>query len=68
MLATRPLAASRFPTPLVNPATYASPSGEYQLHIEPSERQGAGPGVYTLTRDGVVSGRGSGESRFATPS
>ena len=54
MLATRPLAASRFPTPLVNPATYASPSGEYQLHIEPSERQGAGPGVYTLTRDGAV--------------
>ncbi len=35
---------------LLDPEDYSSPSGEYALHIEPSARDGAGPGRYHLTR------------------
>ncbi len=36
--------------PPLDPRDYASPSGECVLHVEPSSRDGAGPGQYRLRR------------------
>ena len=45
-------AASEREPPTLDPTTYASPSGEWELHVDPSEAHGAGPGDYRLTRGG----------------
>jgi hypothetical protein len=37
---------------VVNPAIYRSSSGAYELHIEPTQREGKGPAGYCLTHDG----------------
>jgi hypothetical protein len=39
--------------PLLQPATYMSPSGEWQLSVDPTQRSGAGPGRYQMTKGGV---------------
>lgn len=39
--------------PLVQPATYTSPSGEWQLSVDPTQRSGAGAARYRMTRNGV---------------
>jgi hypothetical protein len=38
----------------IQPRTYASPNGEYRLHVKPGERHGGGPAEYTLTRNGAT--------------
>ena len=38
--------------PVLNPKTYASPSGEYRLEVDPSTMHGQGAGSYRLTRGG----------------
>ena len=45
-----PAGASEGPPPKLDPATYASPSGEYELHVDPSREDGGGPGSYRLSR------------------
>ncbi len=37
---------------LLQPATYVSPSGEFELHVDPTDPQGSGRGNYRLTRSG----------------
>lgn len=37
--------------PILQPADFRSPSGEYVWHVDPSERSGAGPATYTLRRN-----------------
>ncbi len=49
----RPCRASGGPTPVLNPKTYTSPSGEFQLHVDPSTMYGQGKGAYRLTRKGA---------------
>lgn len=44
--------ASEGPPPILQPADYASPSGKFVLHVDPSRRDGGGPGAYRMTRDG----------------
>jgi hypothetical protein len=38
--------------PDLDPREYASPSGEYVLRIDPSARNGSGPGTYSLRKGG----------------
>lgn len=38
---------------IVNPQTYTSPSGEYALHVDPTDVEGRGAGAYRLTRNGA---------------
>ncbi len=45
---------SRRPAPVLQPKTYASPSGRFKLEVDPTEKYGAGPGNYRLTCDGQV--------------
>src|SRR5262245_47587758 len=40
------------PPPVVNPARYRSPSGDYGLNVDPSHRYGEGSGTYRLTHRG----------------
>lgn len=42
------------PPPVLQPTTYASPSGSYTLLVDPSARLGSGPGRYALRREGVL--------------
>ena len=42
--------AQQGPSEPLQPATYRSPAAQLALHVDPSERFGAGPGIYTLTR------------------
>jgi hypothetical protein len=37
---------------VLDPRTDVSPSGEYALHVDPSEREGRGPANYRFTRAG----------------
>ncbi len=37
----------------LNPKTYKSPSGEYELHVDPSTIYGQGEGGYRLTHKGA---------------
>lgn len=37
----------------LNPKTYESPSGEYQLHIDPSQVRGVGPSTVTMSHAGT---------------
>ena len=39
--------------PLVQPTTYSSPSGEWQLFVDPIQRSGAGAARYRMTRNGA---------------
>ncbi len=38
--------------PILNPQSYASPSSEYALFVDPSDLHGRGKAAYKLTRDG----------------
>ncbi len=40
-------------TPVLQPTTYASPSGSWALRVEPSSRVGAGPGRHEVSREGA---------------
>lgn len=40
------------PTQVLQPSHYRSPSGRYELRVEPSAFQGAGPATYELLLDG----------------
>ena len=44
--------ASEGPPPKLDPKTYASPSGQYVLHVDPTRENGGGPGRYRMTRGG----------------
>lgn len=44
--------ASEGPPPVLNPKTYASPSGEFEVMIDPSTMHGQGAGTYRVTRRG----------------
>lgn len=46
--------ASRRPPPPLNPKTYASPSGQYRLFVDPSHIHGQGPATYRLTLGDAV--------------
>ncbi len=48
-----PSAGSQRLPPALQPTGYASPSGEFVLFVDPTNRLGKGPGNYTLSRDGV---------------
>lgn len=37
---------------VLNPKTYTSPSGQYELFVDPSVMDGSGPANYRLSRDG----------------
>ena len=43
----------------VQPATYTSPSGEFELRVTPSNREGSGSARYELTRSGSVQWAGT---------
>jgi sugar lactone lactonase YvrE len=45
-------ASGRLPDPL-NPKEYVSPSGDYRLRVDPSDRYGKGKARYRLTKKGV---------------
>lgn len=49
-----PAGASEGPPPILQPTTYGSSSGRYELFVDPSHRSGAGEGAYELRRDGEV--------------
>ena len=51
-LVTGPAAAQFGPPPVVDPAKYDSPSGEYVLDVDPSHMQGSGAATYRLTHQG----------------
>lgn len=38
---------------MLNPKTYKSPSGEYELHVDPSTKYGEGEGHYRMLRGGA---------------
>src|SRR5262245_28710770 len=42
------------PPPLLQPKTYASPSSEWELFVDPTQRLGSGPGRYKLKHQGKV--------------
>jgi sugar lactone lactonase YvrE len=42
--------AQHGPTPILNPRTVTSPSGEFTLHIDPSDHYGGGQAAYRLKR------------------
>lgn len=44
--------ASEGPPPILNIKTYRSPSGEYELIVDPSRLHGHGPGSYRVSRAG----------------
>ena len=46
--------ASEGPPPVLQPKTYSSPSGEFELFVDPSHRLGEGKGTYRLSRNGAV--------------
>jgi hypothetical protein len=56
VLLVAPLVASmakqQGPLPDLQPRTYTSPSGRWALSIDPSQRDGSGPGRYRCTQDG----------------
>jgi len=59
LLAAHPnLKAIQSLPPILNPKTYTSPSGEFVLHVNPSDREGKGAATYRLTRKGVVAWSG----------
>lgn len=41
---------SAAPVPALDPTDYQSPSGRFSLHVEPTERHGAGPARYSQQR------------------
>jgi hypothetical protein len=43
------------PRPFVNPSTYSSPSGEFSLFVDPTDRLGRGPAEYRFIKRGAVS-------------
>ena len=52
--AAAPLAqAQRLGRYTLNPKTYKSPSGEYELRVDPSTIYGPGEGSYRMTRKGA---------------
>ncbi len=53
LLASAGSAAREGPWPILDPKRYASPSGQFVLEVDPSERFGAGPGKYRLLKDNV---------------
>src|SRR5262245_48616699 len=49
-----PVSATQVAPPSVlNPKEYVSPSGDYRLRVDPSERYGAGNATYRLTHKGA---------------
>ncbi|HLA85570.1 MAG TPA: hypothetical protein VJL29_12315 [Thermoguttaceae bacterium] len=44
--------ALRDPAPPLNPKTYYSPSSHFTFHVDPTDRQGRGPGEHVLRKDG----------------
>ena len=52
-VAPRNAMASEGPPPTLNPKTYSSPSGEWNLKVDPSTLYGQGEGACRLTRNGV---------------
>lgn len=49
---TAPPPPSEGAPPILQPTRYESPSGDYALDVDPSSREGAGPGTYRMTWDG----------------
>ncbi len=47
-----PAFGSEGPPPVLNPRTYASPSGHYALFVDPGDMHGAGGATYRLAKDG----------------
>src|SRR5262245_9115421 len=45
--------ASDQPEPVFDPRVFRSPNGRYALVVDPTTRNGAGPGRHTFLRDGV---------------
>ncbi|MFI4882779.1 MAG: hypothetical protein ACIAQU_09365 [Phycisphaerales bacterium JB064] len=37
---------------ILDPQTYTSPSGQYELFVDPSDREGVGPATLTMSKDG----------------
>jgi hypothetical protein len=52
-----PLQRTAFP--VLQPETYSSASGVYELHVDPTDRHGIGAGNYRLTKDDEVVWAGS---------
>lgn len=50
--ACSPAMASEAPPPILDIATYRSPSGEYALTVDPSQLHGQGAGSYRMTKNG----------------
>jgi sugar lactone lactonase YvrE len=48
-----PCHASQFAQRSLQPSTHRSPSGTYELFVDPARRGGVGPGRYRLTRAGL---------------
>jgi len=46
------LLASEGPPPILNPRTYRSASGEFAVHVNPSDLHGRGPADYRFARNG----------------
>lgn len=38
---------------VLNPATYTSPSGRYEIFVDPSAMEGRGPATYSMKHDGI---------------
>jgi hypothetical protein len=47
-------AMQRMSPPPLNPKTYTSPSGEYSIHINPSDRDGKRTATYRMSRRGAI--------------
>jgi hypothetical protein len=45
---------SEGPPPILQPKTYLSPSGNYELYVDPSRRDGGGGGSYRMSHDGEL--------------
>lgn len=62
LLMQRSVVASIVSPPPLNPATYSSPNGKFELHVDPTERDGAGEASYRLME--VPQERWSGKLPF----
>ena len=52
ILPSTPIALREGPPLILDPRSYSSPSGRFLLEVDPSDRDGSGPGRYRLTREG----------------
>ena len=66
VLAIPATASMRTPS-VLNPREYASPSGEFVLHVDPSDLYGRGPADYRLARKGKLTWSGTSRLLSTTP-